>query len=152
MHFCLHLYITSCNTILTHPVLVSTAPAVAAPNLPCQRLSENAIKVSRLVSQPPPPQSTQVLTRVCCSHFFFIFCYECSICHYKALTEQDIKTCFVKSFLLPFLLLSSLINENNSHATYWFHLNKISHTAVHLLPTVSGSKEDTVIKMWIAIC
>lgn len=66
-------------------------------------------------SQAPPPQTTQVLPCVCCSRCVLSFRYECSTCNYKALTEQDIQTCFVKSVLLPLLLLSSLINENTSH-------------------------------------
>lgn len=131
-------------------MLLRTTPAVVAQNLPCKRLSKNAIKISCRDSQTLPPLSSQLLPPVCCSHCIFIFCYECSNCNYKALTEQDIKTCFVKSFLLPLLLLS-LINENTSHAIYWFHPNKISHAPIQLLPVVSGSKADAVISKWIAM-
>lgn len=53
------------------------------------------------------------------------------------------------SFLLPFLLSSSLINENIFYAINWFHILKISYP--HFLHRASDSKADSVIRKWIVM-
>lgn len=100
-------------------------------------------------SQTPPASSTPVLAPLCCSHCIFIFCYGFSICNYKALTEQNIKTCFVKELPLP---VSTVIISN------WIFFMLLTGSAliklvipVHLFHGAPDSKADTAIRKWIAM-
>lgn len=108
----------------SHAFIHYPSSSCSEPTMP-EILQKSNKKIMWPDSQAPPPQTTQVLPCVCCSRCVLSFRYECGTCNHKALTEQDIQTCFVKSVLLPLLLLSSLINENTSHDIDYFHPNTL---------------------------